>query len=294
MLDWTISVTGEPPDRKHSVNTAPVMGDWFGAWNIRPLEGRLFTDAELHGPQNVVVVDKAFVARFWPGQRGVGQSFRYGEGKTAGVATVIGVVPTIERPNSETSGVIIAPSAGYYRARSTFYVRARGNATELRALARGVVRELDPNLPLTSIETLGETLDLHAQPIAQIGSGMGAMGFVALLLAALGLAGVLAFVVEQRRYEIGVRMALGAESRTITGMILRQSLTLALAGIAIGGVIAAGVAIAIRSILFGLPPLDPIAFAASTLVMFAVALMASVVPARRASRVDPMIALRAN
>ena len=294
MVDWKVSVAGEPPDRRHSVNTAPVMGDWFGAWNIRPLEGRLFTDAELRGPQNVVVVDRAFVARFWPGQRGVGQTFRYGDGKNAGIATVIGVIPTIERPNSNTSGVIIAPSGGYYRARSTFYVRAHSNAAELRQLARGVLRELDSNLPLTSVETLGESLDSHAQPIAQMGSGMGAMGFVALLLAALGLAGVLAFVVEQRRYEIGVRMALGAESRAITGMILKQSLTLALVGIATGGVIAAGVAIAIRSILFGLPPLDPVAFSASALVMFAVAVLASVVPARRASRVDPMIALRAN
>jgi putative ABC transport system permease protein len=127
----------------------------------------------------------------------------------------------------------------------------------------------------------------------QLASGVGLMGTVALLLAALGLASVLAFVVEQRWYEIGVRMALGAQAGNVTWMVLRQSMVLAGIGLLVGTLVAAGAATGLRGVLFGLPPIDPIAFGGSTLVILVVAALASAGPARRASRVDPMVALRA-
>jgi putative ABC transport system permease protein len=151
------------------------------------------------------------------------------------------------------------------------------------------MRELDPRLPAAEAVTLGEALDEIGRGTSQIASGAGVMGIIALLLATLGLSAVLSFVVEQRRYEIGVRVALGAQSSAVMCLIVRQSLGLAALGIVVGALIAAAAATTMRGILFGLPPIDPIAFAGSTMLLFVVALLASAGPARG----DPLVALRA-
>jgi len=210
------------------------------------------------------------------------------------IATVIGVVPSVRRPNHEhPDQIIYLPGNSEYESAAFFYVRTRGDAAASRGAVRAVLRELDPRLPILRVQTVGEVLDESATGVAQMASGAGAMGVVALLLAALGLWAVLSFIVEQRRYEIGVRMALGAGAATVTRMVFRQSLLLAGIGIGLGALIAAGAASGLRNLLFGLPPLDPVAFVGSTMLLLVVALLASLGPARRAARVDPMVALRA-
>jgi putative ABC transport system permease protein len=204
------------------------------------------------------------------------------------------VVPAAKRdPRDESPHSIITISAsGEYSPRSRLYVRTTGSASALRNAVRSVIRELDPVVPTPAIATLGESVAEVTAGAAQIGLGAGAMGVVALMLASLGLFAVLAFIVEQRRYEIGVRIALGAESRTVTRMILRQSLGLSGVGIAVGAVVAVAAVTLMRNMLYGLPPIDPVAFIGSTTLLFVIALFASAIPARRAARVDPMVVLK--
>jgi ABC-type antimicrobial peptide transport system permease subunit len=167
------------------------------------------------------------------------------------------------------------------------------DANALRGAVRATMRDLDPHLPIASIATLGDVLDQSAAPVRQLASGMGAMGVIAMLLAALGLSALLSFIVEQRRFEIGVRIALGARAGTVTRMVLGQSMALTLIGVVVGTLIAAAGALTMEALLFGLPPLDPVAFSASTAFVVIVALLSSIIPARQAARVDPMVTLRA-
>lgn len=289
-----VSLPGDPPERVRYRETVRARGDWFAVQAARPLAGRLFTAEEARSGAPVAVVDEALARRYWPDEMAVGKALRIGEGKRAEVVTVVGVIPTIrDRHGHNDDGVVTTPASAGYDSRTRFWVRARGNAADLRASARDVVRAIDTKLPPPKVETLGESLDEIAVGVKQMAAGVAAMGTVALLLAALGLAGVLSFIVEQRRHEIGVRMALGAPSSAVTWMVVRQSLSLAAIGIAVGSVVAGLAATLLRGMLFGLPPLDPAAFAVSIGVIVAVTLLASAAPARRAAKVDPMVALRA-
>jgi predicted permease len=292
--DARVALPGDPPDRERWYDVAPVTGDWFTARGIRPLSGRVFTAAEANARSAVAVVDEAAARRLWPADNPLGKSLRIGQGDEAAIATVVGLVPTVRDPHGHNDdGVIFVPGAGRYDARSTFYVRTRGNAADLAAPARALIRDLDPRLPAATVRTLGEALDELGATATQMASAAGAMGGIALLLAALGLSTVLSFIVEQRRREIGIRMAVGARPAAVTWMVVRQSLQLSLIGIALGAAVAGAVATLLRGILFGLPPLDPISFSAAAAALVIVTLLSSAAPASRAAAVDPMVSLRA-
>lgn len=288
-------VVGGTGDEREYNDVALVKGDWFAANNMRPVAGRLFTAAEARGAQTVAIVDDVAAREMWPGKNAVGQAIRIGEDSTAWLATVVGVVPTIgDMRAAPPEGTIVIPAGDLYSARSYFYLRTRGSATQMRTPVRTVMRDIDPRLPIASVATLGETLATDAAPIRQLATGVGAMGIIAMLLAALGLSALLSFIVEQRRFEIGVRIALGAQVGTVTRMVLGQSLTLTVIGIVLGALIAGASATVLQVLLFGLPPIDPISFGGSAAVILIVALLSSFAPARRAARVDPMVALRAD
>jgi ABC-type antimicrobial peptide transport system permease subunit len=196
-------------------------------------------------------------------------------------------------PRDDTpEGVVYLPARGQYFARATFYVRSRVDADALRSTVATVLHDLDPNLPVALVATLRESLRENMASVAQLATGAGAMGVVALLLAALGIATVMSFVVEQRRYEIGVRMALGARGATVARLFLRQALQWCAIGTVIGAAVGAAVTTLLRGVLFGLSPIDPGAFAASTAIIVAVALASTLGPARQAARIDPLIAIR--
>jgi macrolide transport system ATP-binding/permease protein len=286
-----IALTRDGTERVVYDDVAVVAGDWFAARNVRPIAGRVFSPTDADGA--VAVVDEAEAARLWPGANPIGQSVRIGDDSTAALRTVIGLIPTVRKPATEREGVITIPAAAY-NPRTRFYVRTRGNAADLRVPVRSVMQGLDAKLPVVAIATLAESLEESGSQVEQMASGVGVMGVIALLLAALGLSSVLAFVVAQRRFEIGVRIALGAQRSAVTWMVLRQSLTLAVIGTAAGAVVAGAVATLLRNLLFGLPPIDPVAFAGSSAILLVVALLSSAAPARLAARVDPMVALRAD
>jgi predicted permease len=271
-----------------------VSDSWFEATNTRAIRGRLFTAAEEAGPRTVAVVDETFARDQWRDADPVGQTMRVGEDSLSPMVTVVGVVPTRQEVSfRQPEGVMYFPMGSQYIPRSFFYVRTNGDAEQLIASVREAVRSVDPRVPILWVRTMEDVGDREVAAMTQIANGMASLGSVALALAALGLFGVLSFIVAQRRYEIGIRVALGARKTDVTWMVLNQSLRLGAAGVLAGGIIAIVAVILIRAIIHGIGGLDFVVFAGMSAVMLVVAVLASALPARRAAAVDPMTALRA-
>src|SRR5688572_13338799 len=291
-----ISIEGDAPDRERWDNVAEVAGDWFESQGLRPIAGRVFDPDATRG-QTIAVVNDAMANYLWKTTDVLGRTLRIGEGNGARTFTVIGVVPTLRRDPRDDGPkeVITVPaSVDAYDPGARIYVRTRGSASDLRASVRAAVRALDPRLPPPTVTTAAAAVAEVVGGVTQIASGVGAMGTIALLLAALGLSAVLAFIVEQRRYGIGVRIALGAPSGAVVWMVLRQALVLAGIGVGAGALIAVATTTLLRSVIFGLPPVDFVAFAGSAGIIMIVAVLATLAPAGRAARVDPVVALRAD
>jgi putative ABC transport system permease protein len=214
---------------------------------------------------------------------------------------VVGVVGDVrQQPEAEAKSEMYVPYAQYPDAflrrmysNITLVVRTDGNPAPVVSSVREIVRAIDPEQPIANVRTLDEVL---ATPVAQprfLTWLLGAFAVIALTLAAIGVYGLLAHGVAQRVNEFGVRLALGASPNAVLSLVLRQGLQLALTGVGIGPVVSVAAVRALNSVLFEISPWDPIAWVASAGVLLTVSLLASWVPARRALRVDPVVALRA-
>jgi putative ABC transport system permease protein len=193
----------------------------------------------------------------------------------------------------EPEGLVVIPGTRRYNPRSYFYVRTAGAALPMISEVREAARKVDPRVPIIWVRTLDAVGAQAVATLTMLASGLAGLGAVALGLAALGLFGVLSFLVAQRRYEIGVRVALGARRRDVGWLVLRQALGLGVGGVVAGTLVAVATVTLLRAIIHGLQPLDLPMFAAIAVLMVLVALLASAVPARRAASVDPMTSLRA-
>jgi putative ABC transport system permease protein len=171
-------------------------------------------------------------------------------------------------------------------------VRGKGEPASLARAVSAALTEMDPKLPVYPPKSMMEHLGLSVLPSRVASALFAGFGLLGLLLASLGVYGVVAYAVAQRTQEIGVRIALGAKSRDVLRLVLREGLGLTVLGVAVGSVLAAALAQAMRALLFGLHPLDPVTFVLVPLLLAGVALAASTLPARRAARVDPVVALR--
>lgn len=289
-----ITRPGQDPSHPDFGHVAQISGGWFDATNTRPLRGRLFTAAERAAPPAVAVVDELFAREMWDTAEAIGQTLRIGSDAVPTVVTVVGVVPERrEVAYRQPEGVLFIPGTKAYNPRTYLYVRTNGDAASLIAAVQQAIRGIDPRVPILWARTLENVAEQDAAPLAMLASGLASLGAVAYALAALGLFGVLSFLVAQRRNEIGIRVALGARRLDITWMVLRHALGLGAGGVVAGAVIALAAVTLLRAIIHGLQPLPLPAFAAMSLIMLVVALVASAVPARRAAAVDPMMALRA-
>jgi len=172
-------------------------------------------------------------------------------------------------------------------------VRTKGDPAALTGAVRRVIASVDPEQPVAAVRTMDEILDLDVEDRTQQMTLLGAFAGLALLLASIGLYGVLSYAVTQRSREIGVRMALGADRRDVLRLVLTRALRIVVAGLIVGLAGAAGVTRVLQTFLFGVTPTDPLAFTIVTLLLMAVGLMAAWLPARRATRIDPCAALRA-
>ena len=271
-----------------------VTDQWFETLGVPLLSGRLLTAAETRDSSLVAVINESMARRLWPSGEPLGKRFRLLQEGDSPWLTVVGVTRDFrEEDNVGAMSPSFFVSYRYLPSRNTgLIIRADREPTQLTSAIRGALRASDPTMPVFGVASMEEVRNIALWNHRLFGWLFSLFGFVALLLASIGVYGVIAYGVSQRTQEIGVRVALGAQPADVIRMVVRGGITLALAGVVLGLVAALGVTRVIQSLLVEVSATDPLSFIGVTFFLGAIALLASYVPARRATRVDPMTALR--
>jgi putative ABC transport system permease protein len=295
----SFDIQGREAARDGSVQDAAVFSTsegYFGTLRIPLIEGRLYGATDRAGSQGVVVINQAMARRFWDGGHALGARLTLGDPADPETPwlTVIGITGDVlqERLSDQAYPQIYLPFAQAPTRSMVLAVKAEADPTSLVPAIRRSLAELDPDLPLADVTTLEQRKAVSLARPRVTAAVLGCFALAALVLAAIGIYGVVAYGVVQRTRELGIRMALGAGGGALLRMVIRQGMTPVLAGLALGlaGALAGGRLL--RSLLFGVDAGDPATLAAVTCFLVAVAVTATYVPARRASRSDPMAALR--
>jgi predicted permease len=272
-----------------------VSPDYFTTMRTSILKGRAFTDADTSASAPVAVINQVMAERLWPNQDPIGRKFS-SESAAGPFITVVGVAQ-----NARNSELMEPPGIYFYRPFTQRYLsthvlqlRTSVPPESLIATIEAQVRELDPTLPVFDVMPMERTLaGVNGYFLFNVGVGFaGVLGSLGMLLAIVGLYGVVSFTANRRTHEIGIRMALGAQPPNIFALVLRQAVVLVAAGIGLGMIVALAVTRLLSTMLIGVTPYDPITFASVAAVLVVVALVACFIPARRAARLDPSIALR--
>jgi predicted permease len=289
-------IRGNQPPLVEATSATP---EYFHLLGIPLLRGRLFSDQDNEYAPLVAVVNDAFARAYWPDGDPLGKRVKAGR-RGASWITVVGVVANARTESLEENSVpkiykcLFQQSDGDVNSHKelVIFLRGRLDPARIPEEARVAVQSVDPELPVFGAATLS---DVVSESLSQRRFSMEMVllfALTALLLAGLGIYGTISYLVSERTHEIGIRLALGAKRSEIMRMILRQGLALAVAGAALGLVGALIVSHLMAGLLFGVSPTDPLTFVAVTLVLTVVALAASYIPAMRAMRVDPLVALR--
>jgi predicted permease len=283
---------GEASDALLRVGT----NDYLKTLGVRLIEGRVPDSHDTANSLPVIVINETLAKRWWPKESALGHRIAM-SGRVQVWRTVIGVVRDVRERGYELelkSGVYI-PFVQFpdtWALPESLVVRTKGVPEALTAAVRRIIAGVDPQQPAVAVRTMEETLDRTVEDRTQQMTLLGAFAALALLLASIGIYGVLSYAVTQRRREIGVRMALGATSRTVVGMVVGRGLVLTGAGLAIGLAAAAAGTRAMKTMLYGVDAIDPVTFAGVAGLLCMVAVLACWVPALRAARVDPIVVLR--
>ena len=293
-------VEGKPPERGEnmpSVMNGAVGPGYFKTMGTPILHGREFTEQDLEKSEQVAVVNENFLRRLLPELQtpaeAVGRRFSFGNAggpfiRIVGVAKAGKYFNIAEDPRA----FVWTPMTQDYNSTGILVVRSKGNPEALFGSVRGQIQSLDPNLPIFDVKTLTEHMKLALFPAKVAASVLGVFGFVALLLAAIGVYGITSYAVSQRTHEIGIRLALGAQLGDVLRLVLSHGLKLTFIGAVLGLIGAFLATRAITSVLYGVSATDPLTFGFVSFLLIGVALLACYVPARRATRVDPLVALR--
>jgi putative ABC transport system permease protein len=302
-----------PRDQTPLMEACLVTPDYFKAMNIPVKSGRVFDshddrswiagkdlsklddDEKQMAPLNSIVIDEEFARRYWPGEEAVGKRIAMGSEKDPRFLTVLGVVGRVKMEGLGTDSKRVqgyfpfaqTPSSGM-----TVILKAAGDPNQLIAAVRQQVKAIDPDQPIYSVRTMD---DIRAESVAPERLNLTLLSIfagIALVLAVVGIYGVMSYTVTQRTHEIGIRMAIGAQPRDVFRMVIGQGMMLALIGVVCGLIGAFGLTRLMASMLFGVEPTDPITFAAIAVLLTGVALVACYVPGRRATKVDPVVSLR--
>jgi predicted permease len=294
----SVYIEGQPAPRAARAPVAMsnrVSPGYFQAMGARLLRGRDFIEQDDEKATRVAIVNETFARRFFPGEDAIGKRFSLGS-PDAALTQIIGVVEDGKYAglNEDPKPFVARPIWQSGIGPTSVIVRAAGSQAPLPTLIAAVRREaqqLDPHLPVAGA-TLVEKLSLPLLPARITAAALGGFGLLALILAAMGIYGVMSYAVTQRTREIGVRMALGASSTDVLKLVIGQGMTLTLVGVAIGLGAALALTRLMKSLLFGVSATDPLTFAVIAALLAFVTLLACYLPARRATKVDPMVALR--
>ncbi|HEX2224426.1 MAG TPA: ABC transporter permease, partial [Thermoanaerobaculia bacterium] len=295
----SFEIEGKPPwpqGQDETLLVRLVTLDYLRTMSIPLIKGRTFTAADRHGSQPVLLLNQAAVRQYFPDENPIGQRLTLGWGKDDAQlgGEVVGVVGDIHQfgLHQPVEPEVYAPFDQWPIGALAVVVRATGDPEPLMAQVRDQVRSVDPNLPLYNLRTMEEIVSTSVSQPRFYMVLLGTFATIALVLAAVGIYGVISYLVTQRTQEIGIRIALGATREKVLGMVVRQGLGLALAGAAAG---VAGALVATRgmaSLLYGVSATDPLTFAGVSAVLMLVAVAASYLPARRAARIEPQLAIR--
>jgi predicted permease len=270
-----------------------VSPDYFAALKIPIRRGRAFTDVDRLDTQPVALVDEILARQYWPNEDPIGKHIR--RGRSAEWSTIVGVIAHVknaELGGEDVKGRYYFPLYQVPPPFATFVVRTPSDPARLAAGIRDAVRSVDSTQPVSDVRLLSEMVNSSLAPRRFVVTVLGVFAGMALLMAVIGLYGVIGYAVAQRTQELGVRMALGAQAGEILWLVLGQGMRLAGAGVAIGLVVSLAASSLLRNELFHISSFDPLTFALMAAVLIGAALLASYIPARRATRVDPMVALR--
>jgi len=292
-LFMTFERSGERTDAPSMVERSRVTPEYFHLVGIPLLRGRLFNEFDIETAPNVAVVNEAFARLYWPNEDAIGKRFKSIRSNSPWI-TVVGVIA-----NARTQSLAEIESPQLYLSvyqdsakHLSIFLRGHLDTAAIPDQVRAQVWGLDPTLPVFGAQTLNQTVSASLSQRRFSMEMVALFALTALLLAGLGIYGVISYMVSERTHEIGIRLALGAQKQNIMGMVVRQGLRLAIAGASAGLIGALIVSQLMAGLLFGVRPTDPMTFAGVALLLVGVALLACYVPARRAIRVDPMIALR--
>lgn len=286
-------VTGTDAQDRAYANVPVVSNGYFGVFDAAPIRGRAFNESDGAGAPAVAVVSEAFERRWLDGASALGRRVRIGD-ESAPWLEVVGVVPDLLESNiqSERYENVYRPLAQVPLRFINLAVRTAGAPLEFVVPLREQVQAIDPDLPVYDVATLGTAIRNDNFRYGIFGSLFASFGAAALVMAAVGLYGVMSFSVGQRRREVGVRMAVGAGAADVLRLILGHGMRQVALGLAIGTPLAFGLSRLIASALYRVSPTDPATFGIIVVLMIGVALLACIVPALRATRVDPLEALR--
>jgi len=282
----------KPGQRNLLTLTNIVSPEYFDTVRIPLLRGRLFNDFDRRGSTTVVVVNEATAKKFWPGEEAIGKRFTFFS--QTEVREIVGIVrnATVFQVGEEPQAAIYLPLAQNFTPAATIQVRTTGEPAGEMESVRKQIQGIEPTLPITNVVTMERQLD-QALFAPRMGAALlGLFGLLALALAGIGIYGVVAYSVSQRTQEIGIRMALGAARSSVIRMVIQQGMLLAGFGLLIGIVASVALSRTVSTLLFGISATDPRVFATVTLILASVAFIACYLPARRATRIDPITALR--
>jgi putative ABC transport system permease protein len=283
-------------DEDMNVDHNAVGPNFLATMGIPLLNGREFSAADSSTSPKVAIINEAMARRFFAGRNPVGLSFGFGGGKDTKLDTeIVGVVKDSKNTDVKTEArpfVFLPYSQSKDAGNATFYVRTNQDPVALTVTVRNLIQGFDGSMPVYGVKTLTAQVDEIMFTDRLVTTFSLCLGLLASLLAAVGLYGVMAYVVARRTREIGIRMALGATQKNVAWMILREIIGMLAVGLCVGLVAAYGIGRVIESLLFGVKASDPIVFLIAAGLLVAVALLAGWLPSRKAANVDPMVALR--
>jgi len=272
-----------------------VSGGYFAAMGIPLVSGRTFTSNDREDAPAVVIVSTALARKYWPGENPIGKHLRFDDNPKEPWATIVGVVGDVRQLglSHEPPPLLYLPYEQFGLPFTNVFVRSTLPTNTVTSLLRSQVISIDPDLPVVDVTTLQSVMDRSVDDPRFRTVLIGLFALLALVLAAVGVYGLISYSVTQRTREIGIRVALGAQPRQVLAPVIREGIVLAMSGVAIGLVGALALTRLLASFLFGIGTTDPTTFIGVSVILVLVALMASYIPSRRALRVDPLIALRA-